>query len=117
MRHGSSPTQIISALEGVSGCAATTLLRSQLRDSPLADLLSAPTHALHGTDLDIVTFIVPSMIARGGSGLVRTLESQIRQVLPSYSQPDVIVLVRELPTTKHGKSLIATCLVDREIDG
>lgn len=102
--------QTITALEGVSACAATTLLRSQLRDSPLVDWLSAPSHALHGTDTNIVAFILPSVIAGPRSGLTKALVSQICQVLPSYSLPEVIVLVRELPTTRHGKSLL---VVDR----
>ena len=74
------------------------------------DWLSAPTHALHGTDTNVVAFIVPSVIAGPRSGLTKTLVSQICQVLPSYSLPEVIVFVRELPTTGHGKSLL---VVDR----
>ena len=94
--------QSIYSLREVSSCVVTTLLPSELQDSPLKNHLTTSTHPLHGTDVHIVAFIVPHI----ETGLTRVLMADIGRVLPSYCVPDDVVLVRELPTTVHGE---ATC--------
>ena len=93
-------SQSISSLREVFSCVVTTLLPSELQNSPLKNHLSTSTHPLHGTDVHMVAFIVPHI----ETGLTRVLMADIGQVLPSYCIPDDIVLVRELPTTVHGET-------------
>ena len=93
--------QSISSLREASSCVVTTLLPSELQDSPLKNHLSTSTHPLHGTDVHMVAFIVPHI--EMDASLIRVLVTHIGRLLPSYCVPDNVVLVRELPTTEHGE--------------
>ena len=88
--------QTLQTLEEVSACVVVATsqhcpLMKHLHTPPFQDLLLA--------------FIAPNEVA-DIAGLVLSLKSTMRGLLPSYCLPDEVVLVKHLPMSEHGKVVV-----------